>query len=116
MRGMEIPNRVSGVPQVGNGLPGSIRVRPTFPVHQVLQMLAFVARVHDMLNFVFLFAILRDGGGARGSHRLTRKAFAIWLYVRDVDDGVNAHRVGKTELNGIGPDQLRDGIGAEPSF
>ena len=34
----------------------------------------------------------------------------------DIDNRVNAHRAGKTEFNGIGPDQLCDGIGAEPSF
>ena len=41
--GMEVANSVSGVPQVGNGLPCAIRVGPTFPMHQILQMLPFVA-------------------------------------------------------------------------
>ena len=36
--------------------------------------------------------------------------------VGNVDNRVNAHGVGKAELNSVGPDQLRDGIGAKPSF
>ena len=35
---------------------------------------------------------------------------------RDVDDWMNAHRAGKTVFDSVGPDQLCDGIGAEPSF
>ena len=116
MCGMEVANSVSGVSQVGNGFPCAVGVRPTFPMHQILQPFSFVAGVHKELDFVFLFAILRDVGGARGSHRLTRKAFAIWFYAGDVDDGVNAHRAGKTEFDGICPDQLRDGIGAKPAL
>ena len=69
-----------------------------------------------MLDFVFLFVVLRDIGGTRGSHRLTWKTFTIWFYVGDVYDGVDVHRAGKAELNGVGPDQLRDGIRAEPSL
>ena len=114
--GMEVANSVGGVPQVGNRLPCAIRIGPSFPMHQILQALPFVARVHDAFNVVFLIAILRDVGGTRGSHRLTRETFAIWLYTGDVDDGVNTHRAGKTEFHGIGPDQFRDGIGAKPSL
>ena len=42
--------------------------------------------------------------------------FAIWLYAGDVDDGVNAHRAGKAEFNGVGPDQFHDSVGAKPTF
>ena len=42
MSGVEVPDSASGVPQVGNGLPCAIRVGPTFPMYQILQMLAFV--------------------------------------------------------------------------
>ena len=40
----------------------------------------------------------------------------IWLYTGDVNDRVNAHRVGKMEFNSVGPDQLHDGIGTKPLF
>ena len=40
----------------------------------------------------------------------------IWLYAGDIDDGMNAHRAGKMEFNGVRPDQLCDGIGTKPSF
>ena len=116
MSGMEVPDSVGHIPQVGNGLPGTIRVGPTLPMHQVLQMPSFIARVHDAFDLVFLFAILRDVGGARGSHRLARELFAIGFYAGYVYDRVNAHGAGKTEFDGVGPDQLHDGIGAEPSF
>ena len=91
MSSVEITDSVGGVSQVGNGLPRAIRIGPTFPMYQVLQTPSFIARVHNAFHFVFLIAILRDVGGARGSHRLTRKAFAIWLYTRDVDDRMDAH-------------------------
>ena len=113
---MEISDSVGGVPQVGHGFPCAIRIGPTFPVHQILQTLAFVARVNDAFNFVFLFSILRDVGGARGSHGLTREVVVIWLYTGDVDNGMNVHRAGKAEFNSICPDQLRDGIGTKPAF
>ena len=113
---MEVPNSIGGVPQVGNGFPCVVRVIPSLPMYEVLQTLSFVARVHDALDFVFLLTILHDVGGARGSHRLTREAFAIWLYAGDVDNGVNAHRAGKTVFDGVCPDQLHDGIGTEPPF
>ena len=60
--------------------------------------------------------ILHNIGGAWGSDRLTQQVFAIWLYMGDVDNGVNAHRAWKTEFDSVGPDQVHDGIGAEPSF
>ena len=41
--GMEVANSISGVPQVGNRLPCVVRIRPTLPVHEVLQPPAFVA-------------------------------------------------------------------------
>ena len=34
----------------------------------------------------------------------------------DVDDRMNAHGVGKAEPDGIGPNQLCDGIGAKPAL
>ena len=113
---MEIPDRAGSVSQVGNGFPCPVGIRPTFPVHQILQTFPFVARVCDALDFIFLFAVLRDVGGARGSHRLARKAFAIWFYARDVDNGVDAHGAGKVELDSVSPNQLRDGIGTQPSL
>ena len=42
MRGMEVANDISGVSQVGNRLPGAISFRPTLPVNEILQALAFV--------------------------------------------------------------------------
>ena len=116
MGDMEVPNCGSSISQVGNWFPCAVGVGPTFPMYQILQTLAFVPRIHDTFYFVFLFAILRNVGGPGGSHRLTREAFAIWLYAGDINDRVNAHRAGKTEFDGVSPDQLRDGIGAEPSF
>ena len=116
MGDVEVANSVGGVPQVGNRLPHAIQVRPTFPMHQILQPLSFVAGVHDAFDLVFLITILCDIGGAGCSHRLTRKMFMIRLHAGDVYDGVNAHGAGKMVFNGVGPDQLRDGIGTEPSF
>ena len=112
MRGVEIPFCIGSVSQVGYGFPGPISFRPTFPVHQILQALPLVARVNNGFHFVFLFTVLCNVGGARGSHRLPRKAFVIWLYTGDVDDRVYVHGAWKTEFNSIGPDQLHDGIGA----
>ena len=43
MGGMEVPDSVSGVSQVGNGLPGAIQIGPPFPMYQILQTPAFVA-------------------------------------------------------------------------
>ena len=60
--------------------------------------------------------ILRDNGGTGGRHRLTWEAITIGLDMGDIHDQVNAHGAGKTEFNSVGPDQLRDGIGAEPSL
>ena len=40
----------------------------------------------------------------------------IWLYSGDVYNGVDVHRAGKTEFDGISPDQLHDGIGTKPPF
>ena len=116
MRGVEIPFCIGSVSQVGNRFPRAISVRPPFPVHQILQALPLVARVHDMLNFVLLLSILRDVGRTGSGHRLTREAIAIWLYTGDVDDRVYVHGAWKTEFNSIGPDQLHDGIGTEPPF
>ena len=116
MHSMEILDRISSIAQIGHGFPRAVGIGPTFPMHQVLQTAPCVARVNDAFDFVFLFAILCDVGGTGGSHRLTREAFAIWLYAGNVDDGMNAHRAGKTEFNGVSPNQLRDGIGAEPSL
>ena len=114
--GVEVLNSSGGISQVGNWFPGPISFRPTFPVNEILQALAFVVQVNNPFDFIFLFAILHNIGGAWGSHRLTWQVFAIWLYAGDVNDGVNAHRVGKTQFDGIGPDQLCDGIGAKPSL
>ena len=69
-----------------------------------------------MLHLVFFLVILRDVGRAWSSHRLAQQAFVIWLYAGDINNGVNAHGAGKTEFNGIGPDQLHDGIGTKPPF
>ena len=69
-----------------------------------------------MLHLVFFLAILRDVGRAWSSHRLAQQAFVIWLYAGDINNGVNAHGAGKTEFNGIGPDQLCDEIGTFPSL
>ena len=85
-------------------------------MNKILQPATFVLEVDNVIIFIFLFVVLCDIGGAWGSHRLTWKAFAIWFYSGDVNDGVNAHRVGKTELNSIGPNQLHDGIGTKPPF
>ena len=85
-------------------------------MYQILQMLSLVARVNDAFDLVFLVAILCDSDRARYSYRLSWEAFAIGFDVGDVDDRVNAHGAGKTELYGVSPDQLRDGIGTEPSF
>ena len=116
VRGMEVPNSVGSISQVGNQLPGPISFRPTFPVNKILQAPVFVVQIHNELHFIFLFAVLCNIGGARGSHRLTWEAFTIWLYERDIDDRMNVHRAGKMEFNGVGPNQLHDGIGAKPSF
>ena len=79
---VEIPNRVSGVSQVGNGFPCAICVGPTLPMHQVFQTLAPVARVHNALHFVFLFANLRDVGGTGSSHRLARETLTTgWMRI-----------------------------------
>ena len=40
----------------------------------------------------------------------------IRLYAGDVDNRVNVHGVRKAKFDGVGSDQLRDGIGAEPSL
>ena len=40
----------------------------------------------------------------------------IGFYVGDVDNRMNAHGMGKAEFDGVGPDQLCDGIRTEPSF
>ena len=40
----------------------------------------------------------------------------IGLHVGNVYDWMNVHGVGKMKFNGIGPDQLRDGIGTKPSL
>ena len=79
-------------------------------------MPAFVAGVDDALNLVFLVLVFRDIGWAGSSHRLSREAIAIRLYAGDVYNRVYAHGAGKTEFDGISPDQLRDGIRTEPSF
>ena len=60
--------------------------------------------------------ILRDMGGTRSRHRLTWKMIVIGFYAGNVYDWVNAHGVGKVEFDSVGPDQLHDGIGAEPSL
>ena len=85
-------------------------------MHQIFQMPALVARINDVFDLILLISVLRDSGGTGGSHRLTREAFTIWLDTGDVDDGVDVHGVGKTEFHGVRPDQLRDGIGTEPTF
>ena len=43
MSGMEVPNSIGGVSQVGDGFPCAIGIGPTFPVHQILQTPAPVA-------------------------------------------------------------------------
>ena len=40
----------------------------------------------------------------------------VRLYMGDVNDRVNVHGVRKVKFDGIGSDQFRDGIGAEPSL
>ena len=116
MRGVEVLNSISSISQVGNWLPGLISFRPTFPVVKVLQAPALVVQVNNELHFIFLFAILCNIGRVWGCHRLTQQAFRIWFDTGDVDDRMDAHRVWKMEFDGIGPDQLHDGIGAKPSF
>ena len=69
-----------------------------------------------MFYLIFLLTIFCDIGGPRGRHRLAREMVAIGFYTGDVNDRVNAHRAGQAEFDSVGPDQLRDGIGAEPSF
>ena len=116
MGSVEVADRVGSVAQIRHGFPHPIRFGPTFPLHQVLQVLAFVAGIDDALDFVFLLSILCNIGGTRGSHRLTRKAFAIWLDTGDIYDGVDMHGAGKTEFDGISPNQLCDGIRTKPAF
>ena len=58
--------------------------------------------------------IFRDNGRAGCSHRLARETVAVWFNMGDINDRVNVHGTGKVEFDGIGPDQLHDGIGAEP--
>ena len=116
VRGMKVTNGSHGISQVGNWLPGAVSVGPSLPVNKVLQTLAFVPGVHHIFHFVFLLAVLHDNGRARGSHRLTQKTITIGFDTGNVYDQVNAHGAGKAEFDGIGPDQLRDGIGAEPSL
>ena len=95
MGGVELMDSFCGVAQVGKWLPGPISFRPTFPVDEILHLVAFPSGVNDMINFVFLFMVLHNTGGTWGSYRLTQQAFAIWLYTGDVNDWVDAHRVGK---------------------
>ena len=113
---MKVVDDFSGISQVGNWLPGLVSVGPPLPVNEVLQVLALVPRIHDVFHFILLLAILHNGGGSRGRHRLARETVAIRLDVGDVYNRVDAHGVGKVEFNGIGPDQLHDGIGTEPSL
>ena len=95
---MAILHGVCCIAQVGNGLPGPISFRPTFPMHKILQPATFVPGVNDVVNLVILLTILCDMGGAWGSHRLTWQVFKIWLCSGDVNDGVDAHRAGKVEF------------------
>ena len=40
----------------------------------------------------------------------------IGFYAGDVYDRMNAHGAREAEFDSVGPDQLRDGIGTEPSL
>ena len=104
MRGVEVVDSICSIAQVGKRLPGLISFRPTLPMNKILQLVFLVLGVNNVVDFIFLFAILCNIGGTWGSHRLTWQVFMTWLYSGDVDDGVNAHRVGKVELDSISPD------------
>ena len=60
--------------------------------------------------------ILRDVGGSRGRHRLAGESIAVRFYVGDVNDRMDAHGAREAEFDSVGSDQLRDGIGTEPSL
>ena len=79
MGGMEIMDGIGHIAQVREGFLCAICVQPSFPVDEVLHPMAFPLGIHNVVNFIFLFAILCNVEGAWHHTWLAVETFLIRL-------------------------------------